>query len=487
MRFLPFFCAPVFLAFFFPEAKAAFNPATVAGDAQWVVHVDLNELRQTIIGKELVAFAQKQMVPPAANAGGPANQTPDIRLNIEKIFTTIGTVTAYGSNFVPDPEKLDGSLIIAGTPDLRKIAESLVLQFSIGSPKDVVEEAGAPFDTYRLGGEVYIGFPPQPVILISKSKAQLNKAADVLKGSAPSLAKTPNSPLTPLLRAPGQPFIIASSVVPANLPGVPDGPQARILQLTQAGTVAFGETAGKTTGHLKLVAPSEASATKLQKIVEGMSAMLSLAESGDRDLQQFLQSVSVQRQDRAVTLDLAYSSERLIQLFNAMQAAQQAASRPPQPVRPAPVQPPAKVVATWNTAGTAAPGVATAAALASRKIENVKIVTGATIALKANRNGRADQAQSGRFDAVEIAPAGGGAALRWEAEAMKLSRFGSRQGDFASGRRYIGLTAPAGEASFEFPGAEGEYTITVRFLEENDANTTLSVSVREPMPAPEAN
>jgi hypothetical protein len=485
MRFIPLFFLPFFAPFFLSSARAALDPATVSGDAQWVVHVDLNQLRQTIIGRELIAFAERQMPKPNANSGAAANPVPDITLNFEKMLATIGSVTGYGSNFVPDPAKLDGALVIAGTPDLRKIAESLVLQASIGSPRDVVEEAGASFDTYRLANEVYIGFPSQPVVLISKSKAQLNKAADVLKGSAPSLARNASSPLAPLLRAPGQPFVIASSVAPSNLQGIPDGPQARILQLTQAGTVALGENAGKTTAHLKLVAPSEASATKLQKIVEGMTAMLSLAQTGDRDLQQFLQSAAVRRDDRAITLDLAYSSERLIQLFNTFQAAQQQANRPPTPPPPAPVQAPARVVGKWSLPGAA--GATPEASLKTHKLENVALVTSATITLTTSRNAPGTPGETGRIDLVEIAPAGGGSPLRFEAESMKLSRYSSRNAPFASGRRLIVLGSQSGNASFEFPGADGDYSITVRFVDEPDANTTMSVSVREPARMPESN
>jgi len=43
-----------------------------------------------------------------------------------------------------------------------------------------------------------------------------------------------------------------------------------------------------------------------------------------------------------------------------------------------------------------------------------------------------------------------------------------------------------GTAQFEFPGEDGDYVIRVHYLEETPGKTTLSVSVKDPEPAPEA-
>src|SRR4051812_42252270 len=81
----------VFLPLLFVlPARAAFNPTVVGADAKWVVFADLNGLRNSTLGKELIATAQKNMPPLSTPAGF---------FDFEKLIATIGNVTAYGSNF----------------------------------------------------------------------------------------------------------------------------------------------------------------------------------------------------------------------------------------------------------------------------------------------------------------------------------------------------------------------------------------------------
>ena len=98
---------------------AAYNPATVAADARWVVYANLDALRASAVGKELVAAIEKAQT---QTTGGV------IGIDVHKVLATVGSITAYGTNFSPDPKVVDGALIAQGTADLRKITESLLLQ-----------------------------------------------------------------------------------------------------------------------------------------------------------------------------------------------------------------------------------------------------------------------------------------------------------------------------------------------------------------------
>ena len=64
--------------------QAAYNPALVSAEARWVVFADLEGLRASTIGKELVAIAEKAQV---QTTGG------QIGVNLPKLFATIGTLT----------------------------------------------------------------------------------------------------------------------------------------------------------------------------------------------------------------------------------------------------------------------------------------------------------------------------------------------------------------------------------------------------------
>ena len=81
-------------------------------------------------GKELINEAQKAQF---QHTGG------TIAVDLQKVLATVGTVTAYGANLSTDPKMVDGALVAQGTPDLRKIAESQLLQATISSPERVTE------------------------------------------------------------------------------------------------------------------------------------------------------------------------------------------------------------------------------------------------------------------------------------------------------------------------------------------------------------
>ena len=439
--------------------RADLNPAFVAADARWVVYADLNALRASTLGKELIDAVQKMQFQATGGA---------IALDVQKLLATVGTLTAYGANLSADPKAIDGALVVQGTADLRKIAESLLLQATIAQPKMFLELTDLPFPAYAIAskpnagsgdGDVVIAFPPEPVVLVSKSRAQLIRARDVVRGSAASLAKTHSSPLTKLLHGAPNSYLFAASIVPSEKIFPDNAPQARVLQMASSGSVAFGEKGADTFAHAELSASSEAMAEKLKKILEGMAAMLSLAESTDKQLTEFLNSTKVAKNKEIVTLDLAYSSARLVQMVQSLQ--QTAKPQESRGTRPTPPIASGRTLAEWNAAESTEADSAATNALASRTIENVELKNGATITLGWRLNG----GKGVRYNRVEIAPAQGGMPLVFRPDMM---RAGGGKGNFT--------------AQFQFPGADGTYTLKVAYANDPEGKATYAVSVKEPAP-----
>jgi hypothetical protein len=442
------------------SASAAFSPAIVGADASWVVYADMNALRDSVVGKQLIDMAQKLQLQATSNV---------VAIDIPKLLATVGSVTAYGANMSPDPKMIDGALVVQGTPDLRKIAESLLLQATLASPKDVSEVTDLPFPAYALTShpnpansgpatELVVAFPPEPIVLVSKSRAQLLMAREVFRGRAGSLAKAPASPLTKLLGGAPNAFLLVASVVPSGKLFPDDAPQARILQMVDSASLALGENGPNVFAHAELHASSPAMAEKLMKILQGLTAMLSLAETTDKQLTEFLNSTKVAESGNIVTLDLAYSSARLVQM---VQNLQQPKSPQPRPTPRAPLITSGKVAAEWH-AEAAADGTSEMAP-ASRTIEAVSLKNGTVITLGRQSNGGKDI----RFDRIEISPTdGAGAPLVFRPEFMKA--LGSR----------------GNMVQFQFPGADGNYTLKVAYLNDPDGKATYAVSLKDPAPAP---
>ncbi|HUR60067.1 MAG TPA: hypothetical protein VM029_20255 [Opitutaceae bacterium] len=471
-HFQPFALASLCILAVVP-ARAAFDPAIVSADAQWVVYLDMAEFRETVFGREMIALTQKKLGTELAGA--------PVRVDVAKILALANSVTAYGASFSTDPKSVDGTLVISAGPELRKIAEGIVAQTSVVmKPDHVVEITDLPFEAHLIHGEIVVGFPKEPIVLISKSKAQVLKAYNVFRGSAPSLAKATASPLRALITPRGRSYFVSASVMPSekdNKMFKLDGPESRMLKLASSGAVMIGEADQKTTLHSELMAASDDSAKKLHKIVEGMTAMMSLAESNDRQLAEFLQSAAVTQNGRAVSLDLSYSSQRLATMIKSLLQAQEQMRAPPPTL-------PGKQLAEWKLQNGQEGVPLSKESLAERKIENVRLVTGATILLGGRREGGGMGAM---FDSVEIIPADGSSpGLRFEAENMRLMRYRPMNLPFASNRSLIGMSGNFAMAQFEFPGAEGNYTLNIHYVEESGAKSTLMVAVRDPAPPPPA-
>ncbi len=454
-------------------ARADFEPTTVPADAKWMFHLDLNALRESAIGKEMITLIEKNaVIPNAAN----------LQIDVKKVVATLNSATAYGTTFSKNEKEIDGTLILRGTDELRKIAEGLAAQFSISNPADVIEVKGLPFPAYSIKGEVTVAFPPEPIIIVSRSKPQLLKAYDLCRGKGPSSTRESSS-LKKLIPKNRPLLVFAASEVP-NTDGLfpENAPQARILKMASSASVAIGQNDKLTTATIQLVATDDELADKLLKIVQGLTAMLSLTQSSDQQLSTFLQSVKTERHDRTIVVSLAYPTDGLIQMIHKIDESgnrgkQNRTTKDGQPIK---IVTPGKTIATWTAdQETTTPGIAPET-LFTRTIENVALKNGTIIVL----HGKRDAGENARYDNVEIIPAAGGFPLRFEAENMTLRRYRVEKSPHASGGKCIILENSAtGEARFEFPGIDGTYTIKVRYVDENDGKATFSVTTQDPEPS----
>ncbi len=470
-----------------PAAHATINPAIVSADAKWLVYADLNALRAGAIGKELIAMGEKAQLDTGNGKVG---------VDWQKLLATIGSATAYGANISPDPKQIDGTLIVQGTADLRKIAESVLIQANLAHPENVAEVKDLPFPAYALKDskpspkpkdapapaedsaeakgksaeasaattvkhsppvEVIIAFPPEQIVIVSKSKPQILKARDVFRGSAPSLAKSLSSPLGRFVEASNGAYLFAASTVPAEKFFPHDGPQARIVKMADAGSLALGERGENTFAHSEMIASSDEMAEKLMKILQGMTAMMSLAETSDKQLAEFLNSAAVNRNGDTVSLDLQYSSTRLAAMIKSLQQTQ-ASRAPDRGPRPTPMVN-GKSLAEWTAAAGPANADGSPGPVTLRTIEKVALKNGTILTLARQNNG----GKNVRYDRIEIVPAdGSGAALTFRPGFMRTA-------------------GPRGNwQQFEFPGADGTYTLKVAYLNDPDGKATFAVSAKDP-------
>ena len=466
IRPLLLLCLPVIPA---SLSQAAFSPDVIADDARWALNLDLGAVRATSVGKELLA---------SLTAAQPGLGNGQIKLDFNKVSGTITSITAYGSNFAHDPHAIDGTLVVQGTPEMRKIVDGLIAETLVGYPDKLTEIKDLPFEAYSVHGDVLVGLPKEGVVLVSKSRASLIRAYDVYRGKAPSLSKG-NSQLNGLMQRDSSAFLVAASIVPPDALAGSNAPQARILQMTNAGSLAIGENNKQIYARLKLVATSDDMADKLMKIVQGMTAMLSLAETSDKQVDEFIKSVTVERHDRAVNVSLSYSSERIVQMINMAENGLKPTAAP------AKKEPDSKTITTWSAdQQLGGDGPLGADMLVTRTIPDVTLTTGSIISLAVQRgNGAMNEGDRGRIDYVEIvAQQPNAAPLHFEAERMTEIGYHNEAAPYASGGKVAVLNGRFGSVRFEFPGADGIYTVKVRYVDDPKGTATFTLKTQDPEP-----
>ncbi len=456
----PLLLAPIAALLAATGAQAAFNPAIVSADARWVGYVDFGALRTSAVGQQLMDAAVKA----EAAKGLP------VQIDLPKVLATIGSVTAYGSNFAKDPKLVDGTTVIQGTPALPKIAEALLIQATLSHPEMVTEVKGLGYPAYAVGNAksgspLVVAFPPEGEVLASRSEERLRRARAVLIGGGGSLAQSAASPLQSLLPNAEGATLFAASVVPGDEILQANAPQTRILRMTSSAAVALGEEGDKTFAHVVLTASNDDTADKLDKILQGMTAMMSLAQSSDQQITDFLNSAKVDRQGDIVTLRLAYSSEKLAELIKTM-----AAARAPRIAAGPVARNPAAAlerafgekVFSWDSANAAVGAGNPAAAPAAEWQQDpnpVQLDNGAEVSVRI-----LGHESAARFEELELTPAGGGSPLVFTRRLV------------GEGRR----SSVARVHQFGFPGEDGKYTLRVRVQPAANAKTSFEIWVKNP-------
>ncbi len=456
---------------------AQVDPAVVPAESQWLVFADLDAMRQTDLGAEMLGRVQEEYAGHAEELDEPIVGELRVDALMSQIMETIGSVTAYGTNLSGDPDKMDGMALIEGTDKLRTIAEGLIAHMMLSEPDRIDELGDMPFEAYRIEGEVVVGFPEDPVILVSRSKQNMVAGLEVYRGGGASLANH-DGMLRSMLPADDSYYLLATSAMPdADLPDE-NTPHARILKMTEAASMVLVDAGDDVLARATLVAESGATAERLHKIVDGMTALLSLAQDSDEDLRNFIESVKVERSDRRVEVEMRYPTAKLIDLADANMNRREHEQERRERQMEAAFSMPGDVVSTWHADQDLGSPEPDANTFTEHTTEPVALNPGDRVVIGGMKRGN-DWA---RLDYVELVPAGESAGVRHEVEFMRLSNYriqrheNASAGEFASVRGGRGI----GRAQMIFNGAPGDYVMKVGYVDENDGKAQFKISVVRP-------
>lgn len=267
------------------------NPSQVSAEARWVVHFDLDAFRASKLG----SFVFKQFVDPklqeAPQPGG------DVKLDYGALIRQIGAVTAYGTDF--QKKSGQGVVIISAKTNTVTILEGLAAAVLLDKPDGPVKKSQEkPYPIYELKSDAVAAAPGEGVILLAKTKAQVEQAAEIILSGKASLQTS--NPFSALPAAPAGAFFTAVATSFGEVSGLPA--QAKVLQTAEAGRLSLGEAGDKLFLGLNLRAKTAETSTQIRQVVEGLVALLSLSDSSDPDLATLIKGIKVSSTDQLVTV-----------------------------------------------------------------------------------------------------------------------------------------------------------------------------------------
>ena len=281
-----------------------FQRTDVVADPVWVVHVDCDALKQTVMGKALLTELGKP---------GPQAKFDEIQsvFNVDPRKDLHG-VTLYGA---AKGEK-DVVVVAYADFDAARLVSIVEMNKDYLSSKagthtihSWIDEKKAEKDGVkpRSYAAIYKG----KVLVIGQTESRIAEALDVMDKRKPNLA---TSTQFGALGANGNGGFILGAARKLDLPG--NDPGAAVLKQSKMFWLSAGETQGRAEVKLTLEAADAETAKQMGDICRGLVAVLSL-QTEQSEAVKLAKGISISQEDKAVTAKLSMPSEDVFAMIKA--------------------------------------------------------------------------------------------------------------------------------------------------------------------------
>ena len=273
----------------------------IAGDSKWLVHIDLDFFRSTKLGQ----FAAAHLLDKALS-----EVKEKAKLDLAPLLERIRSVTVYGTDYEDAPDS-NGILLVQADGEAIKVLEGLLAAQMLADANVAVtklEDDSTPL--YSVNSELFIGLEPGDVVVLGKSRKQIQKAQAVLSGATKSLKST--QAFSELLPDSKAFFFLAVAEGLSDAKNAP--PQAKVLQMAEGGRLMLGETENRIVAELVLKAKEEQVVGQIQAVLLGMIALASL-QAENPELQQLVQGIDVRKDRNMITISLKYPLNDALKRF----------------------------------------------------------------------------------------------------------------------------------------------------------------------------
>ncbi len=276
----------------------------VIKDPVWVLHLDCDALRPTVVGKYVLGEMEK----------------PDAEKKLAEFQTIFGIdprtalhgVTLYGTSVAQE----DGVLLFYADFDaarLTTMAEGAKEHKSTTHGKHMIhswldekkpEKDGVKPRTYAAihGGKV---------VIFGQKEGRIAQALDVLDKTKPNLTA---STQFGSFGDGGENAVIVGAARKLDLPA--SDPNAAVLKQSKMASLSIGESQGQVRGTLKLEADSEEVAKQMESVGRGLVGLLAL-QKDKPDNMKLSQGLSIQQEGARITVKLVLPAGDMVGMIKA--------------------------------------------------------------------------------------------------------------------------------------------------------------------------
>jgi hypothetical protein len=299
---------PLCLSLLHPAVAGSIPNQEISADAKWLLHLDAGQFRASKVGGYFITeVLEKQFSRPMQEL-----QTRlKLDVNLEKIIGGINSITIYGTDYQSAQDH--AVLLIRTSPEIEKIVVGFLAGMALAgtnAPMRVTQTQEGNVSIYDMQNAAHCAVLPGQVIAVGRSREITEKAAKVLAGKAPALTSGAafggfgDTKEAFFFLGVAEGFNEGNGLLP---------PQAKLLQVADAGRVAVGEEANRVFLNLALRGKTPEAVMQMQQVMQGIIAIGSLSQPQDKDVAQLLQSIKVSTTDNFVNVRVDYPVDRAIE------------------------------------------------------------------------------------------------------------------------------------------------------------------------------
>lgn len=283
----------------FPAQAAGLLKTQVSADAKWLLHLDLQNLRNTQLGDSLI----KGIVDKAA-----ADLKAKVGIDVAELVRKVDSITAYGTDFSKQPDA-NGVLLVQMDAEAQKILEGFLAAQMLASNNEAVKKTQQGESAlYSVNNDIFLAVHPKHIVVVGKSQKQIDKAGEVLSGKSSNLTKSDS--FSGYTSAPDAFFFLAVAEGFNENSAIP--PQAKMLQMADGGRIIIGEKAEKLFLNLALKAKNSEIGEQIQQVIEGIRAMATLSQTDNQELQELARSIKVSNMGKIVSVNAEFPVDSVI-------------------------------------------------------------------------------------------------------------------------------------------------------------------------------